>query len=145
MSLSVPVQGLSEAQIQRAILDLLTAEGVFAMRLNTSMQVLRDASGKGRVVRSHSGGKGVADILAFPSIQVCTVCMTNKCKQPAAGATATVGAVLWIEVKRPGGKQSADQVSFAQRVRDEKFHFYLLATSTDDVLGWMRQHRRVRS
>lgn len=102
-----------EAAVQRAILDLLAAEHVFAIRLNTG--AFRNAPG--RLIFMHSGGAGVADIVAFPR-----------------------GRVLWIEAKAPGGRQTPEQASFQQRVEQEG-HAYLIARSSDEVLAYLRAVR----
>ena len=100
-----------EAAVQCAILDLLAAEHVFAIRLNTG--AFRNA--QGRLIFVHSGGAGVADIVAFPR-----------------------GRVLWIEAKAPAGRQTPQQASFQQRVEGEG-HGYIVARSSDDVLRWLKR------
>jgi hypothetical protein len=104
-----------EAGVQRAILDLLAAERIFAIRLNTG--AFRNA--QGRPIFMHSAGAGVADIVAFPS-----------------------GRVLWVEAKAPAGRQTPKQVSFQQRVESEG-HAYIVARSSDDVLAYLRAVSRI--
>jgi len=116
------VFSLKEHQIQNAILDLLAAEHLFAMRINTSGHVIREANGQRRFLRSHSGGAGVADIVVFI---------------PLHGGAYT--SVLWVEVKRPGEKQTPEQASFEERVLAEN-HYYLVAHSSDEVLDWLRHY-----
>lgn len=100
-----------EAGVQRAILDLLAAEHVFAIRLNTG--AFRNANG--RPIFMHSGGAGVADIVAFPR-----------------------GRVLWVEAKAPSGRQTPEQASFQQRVEREG-HAYIVARSSDEILRWLKE------
>ena len=100
--------------MQRACLDLLAAERIFALRLNTG--VFRNA--KGRPIFTHSGGAGVADILAFPH-----------------------GRIVWLEVKSATGRQSPEQASFQRQVESHG-HSYLLVRSPDDLLRWLRENRR---
>src|SRR5271165_2992366 len=107
----------TERDIQCAIMHLLAAEHIFAIRLNTLALVDR-----GRIVRSHSGGAGVADIIAFP------FCFKQT------------PSILWIEVKSATGKQSPEQKNFQLHV-EEQMHNYLLARSPDEVLAWLRAHR----
>jgi hypothetical protein len=116
------VFSIKESQILRAITDLLAAERFHFMRLNTGGGV--DA--RGVPIRSHSGGKGVADILVIlPSTE------DSRLKR-----------ILWIEVKRPGNKQSFEQTCFQQHV-EELGEYYLLAYSLDDVLSWLRKYEAV--
>jgi hypothetical protein len=107
----------SEREIQTSILHLLAAERIFAIRLNT--MALTD---RGRVIRSHSGGAGVADIIAFP------FCFKGT------------PSILWIEVKSETGKQSPEQKNFQQHVEEQQ-HFYLLARSPEDIMNWLRTHK----
>jgi hypothetical protein len=100
----------TEREIQGAILHLLAAEHIFAIRLNTFA-----TTDRGRVLRSHSGGAGVADILAFPRELM----------------------PLWIEVKSATGKQSPEQKNFQLHV-EEYGHTYLLARAPEDVIVWLR-------
>lgn len=121
----------TERETQAAIMHLLAAENIFALRINTSSQVLTDAYGKRRFLRSHSGGAGVADILATP----------RYLRIPGQGVYIDgPPSVLWIECKSPRGKQSADQMSF-QRYVQGIGHYYLLARSVDQVLEWLKEHR----
>ena len=108
-------------------MHLLAIEKIFALRINTSSQVLTDDKGHRRFLRSHSGGAGVADIVAFvPTKQ-------RDLVRPG-------WEVLWIEVKSPTGKQSAEQRSFQTKVESEG-HGYLVARSLEDVIKWLREHR----
>ena len=52
----------TEAEVLRAVLDLLAYESVWAMRINTAAQILTDDKGDRRFLQSHSAGRGVADI-----------------------------------------------------------------------------------
>lgn len=93
-----------EGDVQKAIMDLLAAKRIFAIRINTVNIHIGS-----RYLRAHSAGPGLADILAF------------------------VNPPLWIEVKSETGKQSAEQKSFEQYVT-EQGHKYIIARSTEDVL-----------
>src|SRR5437660_55122 len=53
----------TEAETQRAILELLAAYRVYAFRLNTAA-----IKTEGRFFRAHSAGAGAADIFALPVI-----------------------------------------------------------------------------
>jgi hypothetical protein len=112
-----------ESDILRAILDLLAAEGVFAIRLNTGC-----GWANGRPIQHHSGGAGTADILAFP-----------RWLRLPHGASISP-SVLWIEVKSATGKQGPEQISFQRRV-EEEYHYYLVARSVDDVRKWLKGDR----
>lgn len=103
---------MKESQVQRAIMDLLAAEHVYAIRINTGV-----GWANGRPIQHHSGGAGVSDIMAFQKIGDCV-------------------RVIWIEVKGPKGKQTLEQRSFQEHVEQIGMH-YLLAKSPEDVLEWL--------
>ena len=109
----------SEAETQKAVLELLAAHNIFAGRLNTG-----SGFAGGRPIQHHSFGKGCADILAFP--------IMYSDFEPRSQITPT-----WIEVKSPKGKQSSEQVSFQKHI-ESLGHTYLLVRSIDDVLKWIK-------
>lgn len=114
-------KGTPEGNTQRAILELLTVKGIFAFRLNTAAVKV-----EGRFFRSHSLGKGAADILAFleeyadfePRFQI---------------------VPTWIEVKAPDGSQTTEQRSFQVNV-ESKGHHYLLVRNVDQVSEFLKEH-----
>lgn len=110
----------TEAQTQRAILDLLAAKRIFALRMNTGAM---SGSHKGKRWFVRFGVKGMADIVAFPWAVI-----------PLIGVTAI--RPLWIECKSASGKQSDEQSLFQAQV-EENGHCYLLARSVDDVSSWL--------
>lgn len=115
----------TEHEIQNAVLELLAAEHVFAIRLNTGA-----GWAKGRLIQHHSGGAGVADIIAFP-------------RGPKIRGGIGIDfepLVLWIEVKSATGRQSALQRTFEEHVKEHGM-YYLLARSVDDVIAWLAAHR----
>jgi ribosomal protein L40E len=148
-----------ESYVMRAVMDLLAAERVWAIRLNTV--AVRTESG--RPIFSHSGGAGVPDILATPrgpyrrewEEKICPTCgawarlEATRCAScgteltykacPAFLPPDDVVHVLWIECKSEKGRQSEAQKIFQQQV-EAIGHHYLVARSSDDVLGWMREH-----
>lgn len=96
-----------EKDIQKAILEYLQLLRIFAWRNNTGA-MSGEHHGKKWFMRF--GFPGIADILGIlPS-----------------------GRFLAIEVKRPGGKLTLDQVAFKQAV-ESNGGMYLLAQSIDDV------------
>jgi hypothetical protein len=98
-----------EAGVQQAILDLLTAEGVWHLRMNTGAMTA-EHNGRRRFVQFNTAGTG--DILADHPVH----------------------RFWWIEVKAERGRQSEAQREFQQLV--EMFgHKYTLARSVDDVLA----------
>ena len=114
-----------EHALQNTILQYLALEKVWAIRLNTSTMIVEDAHGKKRPVKSHSGGKGVADILALPE-SFCGECL---------------GIIpFWIEVKAPEGKQTPEQKSFQLDVV-QRGHRYLVAYSIEDVVKELKRIR----
>ena len=114
---------LTEAQIQRQILDWLAAKGILAFRMQSGATI-SSYKGKQRLVRY--GVPGMGDIVAFP-----------KSKVPGAGSWPYVPAPVWIEVKASKGKQSELQASFQKQVEGHG-HTYLLARSLEDVQEALR-------
>ena len=101
---------MKESEIQRAILDLLTAKRVLAFRMNTGAM---SGEHMGKTWFMRFGSPGMADIVTFPRFM----------HKP-----------LWIEVKTAKGKQSELQKSF-QLLVEEHGHRYIVARSVDDVLA----------
>jgi len=100
---------MTEAQIQRQVLDYLAAKHTFAFRLNTAA-----IKTEKRFFRSHGLGRGAADILAIIS-------------KNSAGFLP-----VWIECKSRSGRQSAEQKSFQAQV-ESLGHAYVLARSIDNI------------
>jgi hypothetical protein len=93
---------IKETDIQKEILDWLTAQGIFCWRNNTqgtwdaALKMYRKPGGKHAM-------KGVSDILGImPS------------RYPVLA-----GKILTIEVKKPGGKISEAQALFLGKVNSE--------------------------
>ena len=104
-----------ESEIQKAILDYLALKKIWHMRLNTGAM---SGSHKGKRWFVKFGKPGMADILA----------------------TIVVNGILrvyWIEVKRPGGKQSAAQLEFQAEVY-EQGHNYLVVESLEQFMVWFK-------
>lgn len=119
----------TEAETQKAVMEYLAASRIFAFRLNTAAVKVEK-----RFFRAHSLGKGAADVVAMPrSLRV----------QSANGRILYIDgppAVWWIEVKRPGGKQSPEQKSFQVKVEAQGQN-YLLVESIDQVIEWVKELR----
>lgn len=98
----------TEQQLQRQILDGLTADGWFAWRNNTGAFALRH-KGKTRFVRF--GVKGAPDILAIRR-----------------------GVALAVEVKKPGNLTTDDQQAWGFKWEDHG-GIYVVANSYADVLA----------
>jgi hypothetical protein len=81
--------------------------------------------GKKRMLRF--GRKGMADILAIHSRLEGYFTTDNN------PVMDTIHTPIWIEVKRPGGKQTPDQIAFQSEVEAEG-HRYLLVTSWEEVM-----------
>jgi len=109
----VPKIKLSEADIQRAILDYISLTPHFAFRVNTQGVPIRDDSGEISGFRP-SPMKGIADIL---------VCMSD-------------GRFAAIEVKSAKGKVSEEQMAFLQEV-DNRGGLAIIAHSLDDVIRFL--------
>ncbi len=95
-----------ESVIQRAILEYLAWRGVFVFRVNQQGVPLHDGSGRYRP----SPTRGVSDILGV----------------------LKGGRFLAIEVKRPGGRATPDQLQFLTRISQEG-GLAFVATSVEDV------------
>jgi hypothetical protein len=106
---SIPkLRRVLEKDVLRAILHYLTLRKVWHRRINSGGAMLAGHGGKGQFVRF--GAPGMPDILARGS----------------------QGAVIWIEVKSPTGKQTPDQKEW--QVDAEHFgDIYILARSLGDV------------
>src|SRR4051812_48156464 len=97
----------TESEIQSAILDYLSARGHLAIRLNN--QPIYDPKRKlFRALPKHTPA-GLADIVVVDN-----------------------GYAIFLEVKRPRGKQSDDQIHFQRRVfrADGQYH---VVHSIDEV------------
>jgi len=112
-----------EAQIQAAIMDYLATERILAFRNNTGA-MFGYHNGKKWAVRF--GVPGMADIVSYP-----------KLKRPSGAWTEIYDGILWIEVKAPKGKQSELQKDF-QKLVESHGHTYLLATSVDEVMEFLK-------
>ena len=106
-----------ELDILRTIMDGLAAKHIWHMRCNTGGMF---GSYKGKRWAVKFGRKGMADIMAIRDEDVGRL------------------AVYWIEVKRPGEKQTADQSGFEREVRAEGMS-YVLAHSWEDVLAALQE------
>jgi hypothetical protein len=111
----------TEAETSRAILEYLAAERIFAFRINTAAFKVDQ-----RFFRAHSLGKGAADILALPRMELTVIYADGR-------TDAMITIPTWIEVKSPTGKQSPEQKTFEFDMRS-RGHTYLLARSVDDVI-----------
>ena len=100
-----------EKDIQKAILDYLAAKHVWRRRLNSGGARLPGRNGKSQLVRF--GAPGMPDILA------------RSCR----------GHVVWIEVKRPDGKQSPEQEKWETESRAFG-DIYILARCVEDVMRY---------
>lgn len=109
----------TEAETQKAILELLAAHNIFAFRLNTAAFKV----GK-RFFRAHSLGPGAADILAILNWNHCNMC-------------GQIVSAFWIECKSADGKQTPEQKNFQQHV-ESLGHWYVVAKSQDDVIKYLK-------
>ena len=96
---------MKEQQIQKQILDCLKLLGWFAFKINNT-GIYKPSTGSYIPAQT----KGICDIVALKS-----------------------GVVLFIECKRPGGKQSENQLYFAEHIRSHN-GYYILANSVDDII-----------
>lgn len=118
-------QRTPESYVLSAVLDILAVSRIYAIRLNTFSTRMPN----GRMVSTHSGGPGTADVLAFPNVA------------PNAAQVVKAWSIrpLWIECKSASGKQSPEQKRFQADV-EVRGHSYLIARGSDDVLRWLKEH-----
>jgi hypothetical protein len=109
---------VKESEIQRAILDYLAVKKILCFRMNTGAM---SGEHRGKKWFMRFGVPGMADILAFPVIQL-----------PIDGYATKRICPVWIECKAPTGRQSALQASFEAQVVGEG-HRYVLARSVSEV------------
>lgn len=104
---------MSEADVQRAVLDWLSVKGVLAFRMNV---------GVARYGKSYVkyGTPGMADVLAFPMMRSGFV-SDEQWTMPT-----------WIELKAAKGVQSDYQKSFQLQVECVG-HAYILVRSIEEL------------
>lgn len=112
-----------EGHCKTAVLDLLAAEHIFILRVNSGDLLLTASNGSKRLVKL--APKGTSDILAVVP--------------DPRGAFMP----LWIETKAGKGKLTQEQEWFRDDVI-ERGHSWILARSSDDVLDWLRRFRSGR-
>lgn len=119
---------VTETDISREIRKALEKLGIPVWRMNSGKMRVR-----GGFVQLNPAG--TADILAAPSI-------FNDCEY-CGGLPGILDeftpVFLWIEVKKPGGTQSREQIEFSVRMRNRS-HIYLLVESLDEVLAWLKEY-----
>jgi len=130
---------VKEADIQRLILDWLTANKIWHMRLNTGAMA---GVHKGKKWFVRFGKPGMADILAMPpDLGICYVDTVSafengvdvtKEAQARDKKRRRVPMPLWIEVKAAKGLQSPAQKEFQQEV-EQAGMVYVVARSLEDV------------
>lgn len=126
----LPMQ--SEAQIKRAVQDLLKARGIMCFRLNSGNFF---ASYKGKTRRIMGNPSGTADLLAVFNRK-----MRLILNGIAMGfAEELCQELVWIELKRVGARQSPEQKVFQQMVEKEG-HTYLLIHSAAELNDWLSKN-----
>jgi hypothetical protein len=118
----------TEAQTQKAVLEVLALRGIWAARINTGAGFV-----DGRPIQHHGFGTGCADILAFP------VRRRVFFKGSTCGHELIIERIVptWLEIKAPGRKASAAQVQFQKHV-EAIGHKYLLVDNVDQIISWIQ-------
>lgn len=116
-----------EGYVKKAVEDLLTAEKIPYWRMNAGD---RFGQTNGRKWRIRGHAEGTADILAAP--RTVTFLPPNL--------TMDANVFLWIETKGKDGKQSAEQLEFADYVRN-RGHYYLVIEDVKTLQDWLKEHR----
>ena|ERR1700761_7409114 len=129
MATKLPV--IAEKYVQKAVIDLLTAEKVFFMRLNTGVMKTEK-----RFVRFNK--PGTPDILAAPIMR----CRYDPNEYNLNREITVCGPVfLWLEIKKSkGGIQSKEQKEFQGQV-EACGHNYLLISDVDQLRDWLKNNR----
>jgi hypothetical protein len=121
---------ISEANVSKAIRDLLAAKKIMVFRMNAGNQygVYKKKSGElsAWVKRGHE--PGTADLLAMVHLHF-IACPPSSIRP--------IPIPLWIEVKAPGKKQSADQIEFQREVEAYGMN-YLLVDNIDTLVDWLK-------
>ncbi len=105
-----------ESHIQKAILQYLRLRNILCFRFNTGAVSVPVRGGKkARFVRY--GVVGAADIICWPF--------------------PNIGDTWWLEVKRPGAKQSPAQFAFEKLVTGHA-HRYAKVSSLQEVIDLFR-------
>lgn len=124
----------SEANIQRAVCDLLDAKRIFWCRMNAGDRFgsyTSKKTGKAKSWRIKGQKEGTADLLALPMRAPWLVTDGNKFWHKYNGH------VLWIETKPTGGTQSPAQIDFQQDV-EARGMTYLLVDNIDTLIEWFK-------
>lgn len=104
---------VKESDIQRMVTDTLSVMRIWHIRLNTGAMF---GSHKGKRWAVRFGRKGMADILAH-------VPTRNHGKR-----------MCWIEVKKPGAKQTEEQREFEMEVIDDA-QFYIVVSQYESLVA----------
>lgn len=120
----VPIRTEREKDIQKTILEGLSALRIWHMRTNSGA-MFAEHGGKKRMLRF--GRKGMADILVLFRYE----------RDFDYDQIVQVVKPIWIEVKKPGNPQSPDQELFQSEVEAEG-HRYIVAHGWEDVLEAIR-------
>jgi hypothetical protein len=123
----------TEAEVQKAVLELLAVHHIFAFRLNSAGIKVSN-----RFFRAHSLGRGAADIVAFPRSLVVPSYVIGSDHDRNTRWIGGAPSIWWLEIKRPGGKQSPEQNMFQHAVEVEGQH-YMLVDSVDQVVEWIKK------
>jgi hypothetical protein len=107
-------RSLRESDILRAVMDYLAAEKIPHWRMNSGAMA---GSHKGKKWFVRFGEKGMADVLVIRSIQMTDFWQLQR--------------VLWIEIKRPGERQTADQKAFQSYVESCGMRYAVVASIED--------------
>lgn len=129
VTLHLTIPPMKEKDLQRLVLDWLSAHRIWHIRLNTGAM---SGSHKGKKWFVKFGKPGMADILVHmwkPCSRVCPGSGVFSCgrdyywKEPLT---------IWIELKAKRGVQSPAQKEFQQEVEAHGMK-YILARSLEDV------------
>lgn len=101
-------KSITEQDIQKSILDYLRIKKYVVFKHNSTQFGIRDGKG----FAFSRGEKGIPDIVGF----------------------SPEGTFIAVEVKKPGGKPSPEQVEFLERVQQTKMGIGILAYSLEDVM-----------
>jgi hypothetical protein len=127
MATKLPV--IAEKDVQKACIDLLNAERIWFMRLNTGAMKTENS-----FVRFNK--PGTPDILAVPQLS-----FTDFGNLGDTPRDVLRPVLVWLEIKKSkGGKQSDAQKQFQAEVQAQG-HTYLLISDVDQLRDWLKANR----
>ena len=131
---------ITEANVQKAVCDLLTAKKIFWLRMNAG-DCFGETNGRKWRIKGHA--PGTADLLVLTKMgtllrDVFTVGEPLAIAQKDRNCMIFTFRPLWIELKAPGKKQTPEQKEFQKDVT-ERGMTYLLVDDVQILVDWLKE------